>query len=309
MAPDPASDSDLRPQWRTDQDRDLLMNRPMTEAEVVRGSLRGPDASANLKRRIGPRLAKRRTYPAWVYRLLVFVIVVSVWQVFGALGGGISIPTFTGAVGGFIELIRLPGTWAALLESNISLVAGYLLALLIGIPTGLALGRARRIEAYADVYISFLLVTPMAALFPLFIIAFGLGRASVIMTVIIFAIVNVIVNSRAGIRQVDPTLIEMARCFGAKESAVWRYILLPGAVPAIMTGVRIALGRAFAGVVIVELLLIPTGIGGLIIYYRGRFQPELLWGTVFIVIIEALLIFSIAQAIEKKMSHWRTVTQ
>ena len=76
-----------------------------------------------------------------------------------------------------------------------------------------------------------------------------------------------------------------------------------------MTGVRIGLGRAFTGIIVVELLLIPTGIGGMILYYRGRFQPELLYAAVIVVTIEALLLFAVARAIERRICPWQTVSQ
>lgn len=249
--------------------------------------------------------------PGWTrsaafYRILLFVAFAGAWQLLATVVGGVSIPTFTGTVAAFFELLSEPMAWAALLETNIALLIGYGTSLVLGIPLGLALGRLKKLEGYADIYLSVLLVTPMAALFPLVIIAFGLGLESMILTVTIFAIVVVVVNARSGVRRADPTLIDMARCFGAGESEIWRKILLPAAVPSIMTGVRIGLGRAFTGVIVVELLLIPQGIGGLILDYRGRFEPELLYAAVVVVAIEALLIFSLAQQIERRMSRWRS---
>jgi ABC-type nitrate/sulfonate/bicarbonate transport system permease component len=260
----------------------------------------------------GPSASRGRTWrPAFTrtvmfYRVMVFVIFALVWEVFARIVDGVTIPTFTGAVAGFVELLFDPDMWRALMETNISMLAGYVISLALGIPLGLAIGRARSLERYADVYLSILIVTPMAALFPLMIIAFGIGRESSILTVVIFAIPYVIVNARAGIRQVEPSIIEMGRCFGASETRIWTTILLPAATSAIMTGARVALGRGFTGIIVVELLLIPVGIGGLIIYYSGRFQPELMYGAIIIVVLEALVLFSSAQWIEKRLTRWRS---
>ncbi|MBC3641023.1 ABC transporter permease subunit, partial [Klebsiella sp. Kps] len=75
--------------------------------------------------------------------------------------------------------------------------------------------------------------------------------------IVLFAWVFIATNVRAGVRAVDPTLVEMAGAFGASESQLWRRVLVPGAFPAIMTGLRTGLGRAFAGMIIVELIMLP----------------------------------------------------
>jgi NitT/TauT family transport system permease protein len=122
--------------------------------------------------------------------------------------------------------------------------------------------------------------------------------------VVVFAIPVVIVNSRAGIRSVDRALIEMATSYGAGERQIWREILLPGALPAIMTGVRLGLGRAVTGMVIIELLLVAVGIGSLILSFRGMFMPDMLYGVVVLVVIEALILVSVVRVVERRVAPW-----
>jgi NitT/TauT family transport system permease protein len=114
----------------------------------------------------------------------------------------------------------------------------------------------------------------------------------------------VLVNSRAGVRQVDPNLIEMAHSFGANEFELWKRIILPASLPAIMTGVRLALGRAITAMVIVELLMAAVGLGGLIVEARGRFDPDTLYAVVVFVVLEALILISIARWIERRAVPW-----
>ena len=132
----------------------------------------------------------------------------------------------------------------------------------------------------------------------------GIGLASRVIIVVLFSVTMVIVNSRAGVRQVDPALIEMARCFGATERDIWQRILLPGSMPAIMTGVRIGLGRAITGMVIVELLLVTVGLGNLIQRYSANFQPEKLYALIIIIVLEALVLISIARWVERRAAPW-----
>jgi len=167
------------------------------------------------------------------------------------------------------------------------------------------MGRFRVAERAVDVYLNILLVTPMAALIPILLMSpLGLSLASRVVLVVMFSIVMVVVNSRAGVRQVDPSLIEMARSFGASERQIWWRILLPGSLPAVMTGVRIGLGRAVTGMVIVELLMVAVGIGGLILEYRGFFKADLLYGTVVIVVLEALALITVARWLERRVTPW-----
>lgn len=245
----------------------------------------------------------------WTYRLLALLIIGTAWELYASTARLLLVPTFTGTIAGIGELIVDPKVWTAFLLSNQSLVVGFAVAVAFGIPLGLAAARYRRIEGFVDPYLSILLVTPMAALIPILIMAFGVtSLASRVFLVVVFSIPVVIVNSRAGVRQVDPELIEMATSFGAGEREVWRKILLPGALPAIMTGVRLGLGRAVTGMVIIELLMVAVGIGGLILNYQGGFQAGLLYGVVVLVVFEALVLVSLVRAIERRVAPWTSQT-
>jgi ABC-type nitrate/sulfonate/bicarbonate transport system permease component len=203
-----------------------------------------------------------------------------------------------------VSLISDPAVWNAFLISNQALIVGFGFSVLIGIPLGLLIARFKAAEDYIDPYLSILLVTPMAALIPILVMSLGIGFASRVVLVVVFAIPVVIVNARAGIRSVDASLIEMAASYGAGERQIWREVLLPGALPAIMTGVRLGLGRAVTGMVIIELLMVAVGVGGLILMYRGMFQPDLLYGVVVLIVLEALLLVSIVRLIERWVAPW-----
>lgn len=260
---------------------------------------------------VRPRsLARSILGSKWVLRLLALIVFGTVWQVYALAADSLLIPTFTGTLQGIVELLTNPEAsrtrtvWEAFLISNQSLAVGFLIAIVVGIPLGLAMARFPRAERFVDPYVNILLVTPMAAIIPILFMSLGLGLASRVLLVVLFAIPMLIVNSRAGVRQVDPSLIEMSTSFGASERQVWRRILLPGSLPAIMTGVRLGLGRAVTAMVIVELLLVAVGIGGLILEFRGRFQPELLYATVILVVLEALVLISIVRWLEARIAPW-----
>ena len=239
------------------------------------------------------------------YRLLPPLLFAVVWQVYAESdAGGFVIPSFTETMQALGELVRDGAFWSALLESNQALVLGFVAAVVAGIPLGLAMGRFPLLQRAADPYMSILVVMPIAALIPILVMSVGIGLTARVILVALFAFPMVVVNTYTGVRQVDPKLIEMARSFMANERQIWRRILIPGAMPAIMTGVRIGLGRAITGMVIAELLMVSVGIGELILEFRSMFSSDALYATVIIVVAEAIVLMAVARRIERRLMPW-----
>lgn len=251
-------------------------------------------------------LRARISRSAWTYRLLALLVFGGIWEAYSRLADLLLIPTFSETALSVVALVvdSQYGTLNAFLLSNQALVIGFTIALTSGVALGLGAARFRSIEGFVDPYLNILLVTPMAALIPILIMALGFEITSRVLLVVVFAIPVIIVNSRAGVRQVDPNLIEMATSFGAKEREIWSKILLPGALPAIMTGIRLGLGRGITGMVIIELLMAAVGIGNMILRFQGQFRADLLYGTVVLVVIEALVLVSALRAIERRIAPW-----
>jgi ABC-type nitrate/sulfonate/bicarbonate transport system permease component len=245
----------------------------------------------------------------WTWRLVTLVVAAAIWQVYSTAAGSLLIPTLTDTIKAVFDLLTGSDIYRAFLVSNQALAIGFVASVVLGIPIGLAAARFRLAERIIDPYISILVVTPMAALIPILLIALGIGLPSRVVLVVVFAIPMVVVNSRAGVRQVDPALIEMARSFGAGEREIWRRILLPGALPAIMTGIRLALGRAITGMVIVELLMVSVGIGNLILRFRGFFESGPLYAVVILVVLEALILVNAVRWLERRVAPWAQVAR
>ena len=257
-----------------------------------------------------PRSVWRRAWSsAWTWRLLTLVVVAAVWQGYATAAGSLLIPTLSDTLKAVADLLTSSEVYRAFLISNQALAVGFAVSVLLGIPIGLATARFPLAERIIDPYTSILVVTPMAALIPILLMALGIGLASRVVLVVVFAIPMVVVNSRAGVRQVDPALIEMARSFGASEREIWRRILLPGALPAVMTGIRLALGRAITGMVIVELLMVSVGIGNLILRFRGFFESGPLYATVILVVFEALVLVNAVRWLERRVAPWAQVAR
>jgi len=223
---------------------------------------------------------------------------------FARLAGRMLIPTFTETLGALWALVASPMLWQALAVSNLALLVGFGLSLFTGIPLGLAVGRYRVLEGLLDPYITILLTVPIAGFIPLLLISLGIGLEARVAVVYMFAIVVLVANCRVGVRQIDPSLIEMARSFGASELQIWRRILLPGSVPAVMAGVRVSLGHAITGMVVVELLLVAVGIGRLILQLQSEFNAAGVYASIVVVVLQAVLLISIAEWIGRRAAPW-----
>lgn len=223
--------------------------------------------------------------------LAFLAIVAALWQLFAAsVENNILLPTFTETMAAFVQVVADGSLWSPLLRSNITMVVGFVISASIGIPLGLLSGRQETLDHAVAPYVALLIVMPIAPLLPIVVMMIGFGIQAGILVVILFSLAYILVNTRAGIRSIDPQLTEMAVSYGASEIDVWRYVLIPGALPAIGTGLRIGLGRAFAGMVLGELLLFASGIGQLILVYRGQFQDDKLFAIVLVLLVEAIML-------------------
>ena len=240
----------------------------------------------------------------WTLRVLVFAVAVGAWEFFLSRSNNFLLPRFSEIALGMFRLFSEARFWEALYISNQALLLGYAVSLLVGLPLGLVAGRLRWTDRLFNPYVGVLLAMPVAPLIPIVIIALGLGLAARVFIVVLFAFVFITVNTRAGVRGVEPSLIEMAKSFGANERQIWRRIVIPGALPAIFAGMRIGLGRAITGMVMVELILVASGLGRLLLEYSGRMQSDMVFATVLAVILEALALLAAMQTIEKRLTRW-----
>jgi NitT/TauT family transport system permease protein len=261
-------------------------------------------AAAPTRRPNARRLFDRVTQSRWRYRALIFVILAVVWQGAASAAGRLLIPTFIKTMQALAELAVDPRLWSALFVSNQAMVIGYGLSLAIGIPIGLAMGRFGGFEKATEGLLRILLVLPAAAFIPLVVTVFGLELAARVVVIALFGTIIIVVTCRAGVRQVDPSLVEMARCFGASERRIWWRVLIPGTLPAILVGARLGLATAIEGMVVVELLLAAVGVGGLILVFEDGFAADYLYAVVIVIIGESLALSLLARQLERRLAPW-----
>jgi ABC-type nitrate/sulfonate/bicarbonate transport system permease component len=242
---------------------------------------------------------------AWFLRGAVALVVLGLWQLIGDDSVRLAMPTFVRTVRALTDLVADGSLSEGLFLSNQALVAGFGLALLVGIPLGLLMGSVKWLRRLAEPYLSFVLAVPMIALVPVIQVAFGLTLTARIVVVFLFSFVYVAINAMVGVSEVDPSLKEMARSFGASTRHLVTVVVLPGAIPAIMAGIRLGLGRAMVGMVVAELTLIGSGLGSLIIDYQFRFEPGYVLAIVLVILVEAVVLMELAKRFEQRVSRWK----
>lgn len=242
----------------------------------------------------------------WVYRFLSFALLAAVWELAARrVGSSVLLPPFTAVALRVAEQLRSHELWAALRITAHALLVGFGLSVAVGIPLGVALGRVPALERLASPYLTVLLVAPIAPLVPLIMLIFGLGAAARVAVVFVSTVPMIVVNTATGVRTLDRDLMAMARSFGCPEWLMFRRVYLPGALPAIMAGLRLGCGRAIIGVVIAELFIVTTGVGQLIARYSATFKAADLFATVLIVLLLGVSVIYLMQYLERRVIHWR----
>ncbi|HLQ60908.1 MAG TPA: ABC transporter permease [Candidatus Acidoferrales bacterium] len=198
-----------------------------------------------------------------------------------------------------------PDIWLDLATSGQELASGYGLAIAIGLPLGILLGWYRRFNLALDPFISFFYSTPRIALLPLLIIWFGIGIYSKIAVIFLGAFFPITINTMAGIRSLDTSLLKAARSFGAGDAQIFRTIALPGSVPFILTGLRLGVGHALIGVVVGELVAAQHGIGMRMAIAGETFQTAKVFADLILIAGTGVVLTLILQRLERRFDAWR----
>ena len=202
-----------------------------------------------------------------------------VWQAAGLLVGRGEGSLFAGptdVVRGAWEVMR---TGELLHHARVSmsrLVAGFLLASAVGVPLGLLMGTSARAESLLDATLEMLRPIPPIAWIPLAIIWFGVGDQAGIFLVFLGAFFPMLVNTIAGVKRVDRNLVRAARTFGVRQAQLVREVILPGALPLILTGSRIGLGLGWVVIIAAELAGAQAGLGYSIQWNREQLRVDLI---------------------------------
>ncbi len=251
------------------------------------------------------RPKRTRLRPEWLVRIASVVVVLLAWQLYAPHVPRIFLRPPTDVVLAFFEMIRDGTLGAALSQSLRNLAAGLAVALIVGIVVGIVSARSWLVFNATNPWLNALYSTPSVALVPFITIWLGIGDRARVFTIALFAVFPVLINTQQGVRHVDPGLLEVARSFSSSERRLWTDVLLPSALPFILAGVRLAIGRALVGMIIAEFVIsFSGGLGSLIIIYENVFRVDKMFVPVIIVAFMGIVLIGAVQWLEGRVAPW-----
>jgi len=237
---------------------------------------------------------------------LVFAFL-GLWELLPRIGvvDQVYLPTFSETFKTLIELLLSGKLLVDIGASCFRALAGFTLALLVAVPLGFLMGRYGDFERYTDLFIQILRNTSTFALFPIFLLLFGLGETSKIAIIFYAASWHILINTINGVKNVDPIYIKAAKSMGATDRDLFRKIILPATIPAIVSGARLGAKIAFMVVIAAEMIGAKSGLGFFIQSSQYNFLIPQMYAGVLALSILGVKINYVLVWFEKKTTSWK----
>jgi ABC-type nitrate/sulfonate/bicarbonate transport system permease component len=242
---------------------------------------------------------------AWPLRAASVLITLALWEWYGRHTNPILFTYPTAIAYAAIDMLADGTLLSALGQSLWVLAAGFALGTLAGIVLGLLSGRSPMLAGLLDIPVTALYATPMVALVPILVLWFGFGTAAKVVVVLLFTVFPVLINTQRGVREVDPRLVEVAHAFCSTEYRLWTDLILPSALPFVMTGIRLAIGRALIAVIVAEFYTAIAGLGYLIVSNAHAFQTARVFVPIVGLMILGVVTTGLLEMAEARIARWR----
>jgi ABC-type nitrate/sulfonate/bicarbonate transport system permease component len=250
---------------------------------------------------------RNRTTLIYALRIGALTAFLAIWET--ASRAGMVDPLFASSpsliVAKFAEMIGDGSIWPHVAATAGVTAAGFGLAVVVGVPVGILMGRSALINATVEPFVAALYASPQVAFLPLLIIWLGIGFTSKVALVFIGSVIIMIINTETGVSQVDSRLIETARSFTASERQVLTKIVLPAALPIILAGMRLSIGRALVMVVVAEIYASNRGLGYLIFQAGGMYDTAQVFVGVGILAAAGVTLTALLRALERWLAPWQ----
>jgi NitT/TauT family transport system permease protein len=243
-----------------------------------------------------------------VYRLGLLAMLLALWTLAAQQFGRNVVPTPLATFEAAQRLIvegRLQTALAASLKVYLS---GYALAVICAIPMGVLMGGFRLLGKTLEVYVFALAATPRVAFIPLIIVVLGLDTDAKIFIIFLGALMPILINTYAGVLAVDEELVEMAQSAGASRPRIFASIVLPGALPFIVTGMGLGATIGLINTVVAELYTAVSGLGGLLAIYGNTFRMAEYFVVVITLAIVGVMVTEALRQLETRLARWRGTT-
>lgn len=236
-----------------------------------------------------------------VFSLLIWI---AMWEVVGQLKLAFILPPFSSVIMELTTLIQRPDFQAAALQTLESFAIGMVIAIIGGVTIGFLMGRSEMANSLLGMWVNIFASAPLSSLVPVLMLLFGLGQTTIIVTVVLFAIWIIALDTYAGVRHISTSLSEMGQSFGASRFQLLTKVLFWAALPEILAGIRMGLIRAVKGIVIGQLLVSIVALGRLFRTFSDNFQFEEFWALTLILFVFALSFSSLIGWLESKVEYY-----
>ena len=231
----------------------------------------------------------------------------ALWEILGRSGAMYLVPPFSSVLVGVVELVQLGKFQAATVTTLRAFAIGMAMAIGVGVALGVLMGRVAAADRLLGMWVNLFVSAPLTALVPVLMILFGIGERTIVVSVFLFAVWIIALDTRAGVRHVSASLIEMGRCYGAGRWQLYTRIILLAALPEILAGIRLGMIRGVKGVVIGQLLVSIIGYGELFELYSRNFLMEEFWALTILLFAFAMLLSEGIAMLEKRIDYYAGV--
>jgi NitT/TauT family transport system permease protein len=232
-----------------------------------------------------------------------------IWEIVGRADLILLFPPFSGVLASLAELVQTHKFWTATWTTLSTFCIGMALAIACGVALGVLMGRVKAAENLLGMWVNVFASAPLSALVPVLMILFGMGNTTIVVSVFLFAVWIIALDTQAGVKHITPSLIDMAKSFGARRFDIYAKIILWAALPEILAGIRIGFIRGVKGVVIGQLLVSIIGYGELFELYSRSFLMEEFWALTIVLFAFALLGAELVGMLEKRVEYYAGVRQ
>lgn len=239
-----------------------------------------------------------------VFRYGFVMLILVVWQIVGPQISPIFFTYPSKIAVAFYDLTISGDLPYYLAQSLEVMIYGLCIAIAVGIPLAIAMARIRWLDWALDLPINALYATPLVAVVPLLVLWFGIYLKAKIIVVFLFAVFPVLINTYQGVRECDKNMLEVAQSFRSSEWRTWQDVLLPFAVPYIIAGVRLAIGRGLIGMIIAEFYTTISGLGFMITKYANNFEMDKTFVPVIVLMFLGVSLTSLLKWFGRRIAPW-----
>jgi NitT/TauT family transport system permease protein len=231
------------------------------------------------------------------------------WEVVGRLDVVFLLPPFTEVLQAAVGLVQTASWQEATVTTLRAFVIGMGLSITLGIAVGIVMGRVKLADGLLGIWVNIFASAPLSALVPVLMILFGFGETTIVAAVFLFSVWIIVLDTRAGVRHISHSLLDMARVYGASPAALYGKVIVWAALPEILAGIRLGLIRGVKGVVIGQLLVAIVGYGALFETFSRNFRMAQFWALSIMLFAFAMVVSELIERAERRITYYAGARQ